>query len=251
MPGLLRRTAFDFVELALIVGFVAFAAFRAGGSYYSPIDTAALSKKYGPHRYSHNVEEWVVRDFFQDRRDGIFLDIGSADARKGSNTYYLESVLNWSGVAVDALEEHATSYREHRPRTKFFAYFVAERSGDSVALYVSPTRTESSSYLRDFAAFYALSPLAERTVKTITLDDLLSDAGLTRIDFLSMDIEMAEPRALAGFDIDRFRPSLICIEAHPPVRQQILDYFGRHGYVLVGRYLWTDLVSLYFKPLNG
>jgi hypothetical protein len=97
---------------------------------------------------------------------------------------------------------------------------------------------------------YATSPLAERTVGTITLDDLLSGAGVTRIDFLSMDIEMAEPRALAGFDVDRFRPSLVCIEAHLPVRQQILDYFAKHGYVLVGRYLWTDLVSLYFKPLD-
>jgi len=247
--GLRRITAFDLVDLTLIVGFVAFAAFRAGGTYYSPIDTARLSKKYGPQKYSHNVEEWIVREFFQDRRDGIFVDIGSADARKGSNTYYLESALNWSGIAVDALEEHATSYREHRPQTKFLTYFVAERSGESVALYVSPTRTESSSYLRDFAAFYSISPLAERTVKTITLDDLLGRAGLTRIDFLSMDIEMAEPRALAGFDIDRFRPSLVCIEAHPPVRQQILDYFAKHEYVLVGRYFWTDLANLYFKPL--
>lgn len=250
MPGPLRKSAFDLLELILVVGFVGFVAFRAGGTYYSPIDTARLSKQYGPQKYSHNVEEWVVRDFFQDRRDGVFVDIGSADARKGSNTYYLESALNWSGIAVDALEEHASSYREFRPRTRFFAYFVAERSGEPVTLYVPPTTTESSSYLRDFAALHATSPLAERTVGTITLDDLLSGAGVTRIDFLSMDIEMAEPRALAGFDVDRFRPSLVCIEAHLPVRQQILDYFAKHGYVLVGRYLWTDLVSLYLKPLD-
>ena len=82
MPGPLRKSAFDLVELILVVGFVGFVAFRAGGTYYSPIDTARLSKKYGPQKYSHNVEEWVVRDFFQDRRDGIFVDIGSADARK-------------------------------------------------------------------------------------------------------------------------------------------------------------------------
>jgi hypothetical protein len=65
-----------------------------------------------------------------------------------------------------------------------------------------------------------------------------------------MDIELSEPKALAGFDVDRFKPALVCIEAHPEVRQQILDYFTRHRYVLVGRYLRADSKNLYFQPLD-
>ena len=41
-----------------------------------------------------------------------------------------------------------------------------------------------------------------------------------------MDIELAEPAALAGLDIRRFRPGLVVVEAHPQVRQKILDYFA-------------------------
>ena len=67
---------------------------------------------------------------------------------------------------------------------------------------------------------------------------------------MSMDIELAEPKALAGFEIERFRPSLVCIEAHAKVRQQILDYFARHHYVVVGRYLRADPQNLYFEPLT-
>ena len=63
-----------------------------------------------------------------------------------------------------------------------------------------------------------------------------------------MDIELWEPKALAGFDIDRFRPSLVCVEAHPEVRQQILDYFAAHGYAIVGKYLRADTQNLYFTP---
>ena len=246
-----RTPSFDLIEVIAVVAFVAVVAFHAGDTSVTPDEGAWLSKKYGPDKHSYNVEEWVARDFFQDRRDGVFVDIGSGDARRGSNTYYLESALNWSGVAVDALSEYATSYREHRPRTRFFAHFVAERSGTQVTLHVSPTRTESSSYVKEFAAFFATSPLTERVVTTVTLDDLLARAGVTRFDYLSMDIEMAEPRALAGFDIERFRPSLVCVEAHPPIREQLLDYFARHGYVLVGRYLWADMFNLYFKPRDG
>jgi hypothetical protein len=85
-------------------------------------------------------------------------------------------------------------------------------------------------------------------VPTITLNDLLRREGIERFDLLVMDIELAEPRALAGFDIDRYRPRLACIESHPQNRQTILNYFTDHGYVLVGKYLRMDAQNLYFGP---
>ena len=86
------------------------------------------------------------------------------------------------------------------------------------------------------------------SVPTIRLTDLLDKAGVTHIELLSVDVELAEPKVLAGFDIRRFKPSLVCIEAQPEVRQFILDYFASNGYVLVGRYLRADLQNLYFAP---
>ena len=64
-----------------------------------------------------------------------------------------------------------------------------------------------------------------------------------------MDIELPEPKALTGFDIGRFKPGLVCIEARDEVRQQILDYFAANGYVIVGKYLAADENNLYFTPL--
>ena len=63
-----------------------------------------------------------------------------------------------------------------------------------------------------------------------------------------MDIELSEPAALRGFDIGRFRPSLVCIEAHYDVRQPIVDYFAEHDYRIVARYLRADRANLYFEP---
>ena len=80
------------------------------------------------------------------------------------------------------------------------------------------------------------------------MNDLLAREGTARLDFLSMDIELSEPRALAGFDIERYRPALVCIEAHPEVRQQLIDYFHRHHYVVAGKYLGVDAQNLYFMP---
>jgi hypothetical protein len=89
-----------------------------------------------------------------------------------------------------------------------------------------------------------------RRVAMVTLNDVLRDAGIERLNFVSMDIELSEPKALAGLDVARFRPELVCIEAHREVRQAILDYFHRHGYVVVGKYLLVDPLNLYFTPFE-
>ena len=63
-----------------------------------------------------------------------------------------------------------------------------------------------------------------------------------------MDIEEPEPAALAGFDIERFRSELVCIEASPSIQAAILGYFRQHGYVRIDRYLEFDYVNWYFTP---
>ncbi len=73
-------------------------------------------------RYSRNAEEWAIRDFFQDKRGGIFVDVGSNDPRTENNTYFLEATLGWSGVAIDAMQEFAPEYARYRPRTHFLGY---------------------------------------------------------------------------------------------------------------------------------
>jgi FkbM family methyltransferase len=205
--------------------------------------------KYGPSRNSEHAEEWIIRDFFHDRRGGTFVDVGSYDYRRFSNTYYLDQTLGWSGVAVDAQEEFAADYAKYRPRTRFFSYFVSDRSDAVESLFV-PLNNLVASSNKDFAERDEFSG-RERKVHTITLNDLLRRAGISKVDFMSMDIELAEPKALAGFDIARFAPRLVVVEAHPEVRQQLLDYFAQHRYRVVGRYLRADPDNLWFAPSDA
>jgi FkbM family methyltransferase len=209
-----------------------------------------FKKAYGPSRYSEHVEEWLVRDFFGDERGGFFVDVGSYHYRRFSNTYYLEHALGWSGLAVDAQEEFAADYLKYRPRTRFFALFVSDHS-DAVESFFVPDRNRLvASSNKDFSDRYDASG-KERKVRTITLNDLLERAGVMHIDFLTMDIELAEPKALAGFDIVRHRPRLVCVEAHPDIRQHLLDYFADRQYRVVGRYLRADRDNLWFAPADS
>ena len=245
----------------LLVGIaMALAAGLATKEYYRPQigvseyyaeaaqEVNPLLARYGPSRNSENFEEWIVRDFFQDKRDGVFLDVGANHYKVASNTYYLETTLGWSGVAVDAQADFAADYQAHRPRTRFVAMFASDVAGESVQLFVPDANKLVASASREFTERRGF-PGSATSVPTTTLNVVLDQAGIARVDFLSMDIELSEPKALAGFDIDRFKPALVCIEAHPEVRQQILDYFAAHDYVLVGKYLRVDPKNIYFTPL--
>ncbi len=208
----------------------------------------ALARDYG-NSSTRYAEEWAVRDFFHDQRDGVFVDVGANDYKNENNTYFLEASLGWSGVAVDAQQEFAAGYATHRPRTKFVAAFISDVSRISVPFYVPKANTLTASADRTFAESED-GAAVEREVPTLTLDDLLTQQHLAHVDFVSIDVELAEPKALAGFSVDRYRPSLVCIEAHSAVRQQILDYFQRHAYVVVGKYLRLDTANLWFTPAS-
>lgn len=208
-------------------------------------ELAGLRAKYGPTHYSQGIEEWIIRDFFHDERGGVFVDVGANDPRVNSNTYYLETALAWSGVAIEPQRKFATAYRMLRPKTIFIPLFVSDVSNEQAMLYV-PENDLLASGTREFAeTFGAVTPTPTTTT---TLDDVLDRLKIARVDFLSMDIELAEPQGLGGFSIGRFQPRLVGIEAHAPVRQQILEYFATRGYSLIGKYLRIDGENFWFAP---
>jgi FkbM family methyltransferase len=224
----------------LWIAAAAFIAFGCGRG--EDFDTLLDS---GESLYSQAKEELIIRHFFEDRRDGFFVDVGAFHWKIASTTYYLDEHLGWTGIAIDAIPHLVDGYVKNRPRTKFENYFVSDRSGESETFYrAGPVSSMSKEHVEKLAP----GKYQVIEVPTITLDQLLDAHGVEKIDFMSMDIELAEPAALAGFDIDRFRPELVCIEAAPQVRDQIASYFEQHGYERIDAYLAHDIVNWYYTP---
>jgi FkbM family methyltransferase len=219
---------------------------------FAPARTTVSSiLKQGHKRYSQDDEELCLRDFFADRRGGTFLDVGAGHYQRNSTTYYLEEALAWSGVAIDAQAEYAEGYAAHRKHTQFVAALVTDRARGEQAFYRAEAFPEVSSVSRSLTEAQAHDftdggAVTERRVRTTTIDAVLDQLGVRALDLVSMDIEEHEPQALAGFDLDRFAPKLVCVEAHEAVRDALWSYFRRHHYVRQDQYLAWDQSNWYF-----
>ena len=257
---IMSKPRFNPVELAIFLVAVAVVAFVFGKTRtearlapyltHGAGELAPLAARYGPNRHSEHGEEWVIRDFFADRRDGLFVDVGANDYKRYSNTYYLETELGWSGLALEPQTKFSSDYAKHRPRTTFVPLFVSDSSNSETVLHVPGNNDLIASSSAAFVQEEGGNDLVPVRANTTTLDDVLERSGVSQIDFLSIDVELHEPQVLRGFSISRYRPRLVCIESHPEVRQQILDYFTHNGYVVLGKYLRADSDTLWFAELK-
>jgi FkbM family methyltransferase len=207
----------------------------------------------GKSLYAQEKQELIIRHFFRDRRDGFYVDVGCYRPKRASTTYYLEEHLGWTGIAVDAQEKYGRLWKEVRPNSKFFAYAVTDKSGETVTFHqsgaISSTEVENVERWEKIRGREFKVEALE--LPTITIDDLLAREGVEKIDFLSIDINGTEPTAMAGFDIQRYRPELVHIEAHTRNHEALEQYFEANGYRRIDEYLEHDLTNWYFTPKDG
>jgi FkbM family methyltransferase len=159
--------------------------------------------------YAQHGEDVRVAEFFGSGHKGVFVEVGANDPIMLSQTYLLEQ-LGWRGVLVEPLPQMARSLREKRPASIVVEAAVSDPGHVGTAYMEAPEGTDSLARL-------VFENNAEKSLPTVpvrTLDSILDEAGLTFVDFLSIDIEGNEVPALMGLSFERFRPALIIIEDH-------------------------------------
>ena len=152
-----RWQKFSLAETLLIsifVGFCVWIVGRTEAHWLSP-EAVRFAEVYGPERNSWHAEEWLIRDFFMDRRGGIFVDVVANHYQESSNTYYLETELGWSGLAIEPLLQFEPDYATYRPRTLFLPFFVSDESNAEATMFLVDGNHTVTSARRNFAERYA------------------------------------------------------------------------------------------------
>lgn len=161
---------------------------------------------------------WVGGEAFNEMKGGYFVDVGAADGYTISNTYLLESRYNWTGLCVEANPDFIERLKACRRALCVHACL----DGASGAVTFAKDGLFGGVVTPDSTAKSATA--AEQIpMQTKTLLEVLDSALAPReIDYLSIDVEGAEERVLAGFDFGKYTFRCATIERPSTGLRQLL-----------------------------
>ena len=168
--------------------------------------------------YAQNAEDVVLWRALGHIRDGRYVDVGANHPRTDSisRAFYERG---WNGVTVEPLADLVALHRTDRPRDIQVQAAAAEADADALTLHSVPgtglSTLEADVDERNRSAGLSVEDIE---VEARTLTRILTETGddLHEIHFMVIDLEGAEARALAGLDLQRWRPWVLVVEATRP-----------------------------------
>ena len=175
-----------------------------------------------PVTFSQAWQDWVVFHHYIRQHDkelkwggGIYVDIGTNEPMKISNSIFFDKCLGWKGLCVEMQSQYHEQIRQTRgchliPQCVMGRETFVDISGSGGLATVRGTETGT---------------------KCISIADALKEANLTHVDFLTIDIEGSEPSVLQCWDFENFSPRVITIETNKVQDLRYVDhFFHRNGY---------------------
>jgi len=175
-------------------------------------------------------EKLAVWEFFGCAEEGIFVEVGANDPKSLSQTWLLERI-GWRGVLVEPLPDRAEALRRERRNSQVFEVAVSapEKTGEA-DFHVAGALSSMDRNVKDYSTDYE----TVLRVKVATLDSILSEAKIPRIDFLSVDTEGTEVDVFRGLDLRKYRPRLVLVE-DAVLGMKLHRYMMSFRYTLVRR----------------
>jgi len=145
-------------------------------------------------------------------RTGLFVEVGAHDGVTYSNTWPL-ATLGWEGIYVEPIPEFATKCREnHAFHPDIYVEECAVGSEDGVLDMHTNGQLFTGS--RELGLILGVEEQVYISVIQRTLDSILHQYSVDKIDLVVIDVEGMELEVLAGFNIPKYLPTMIIIEAH-------------------------------------
>lgn len=146
-------------------------------------------------------------------RRGVYLDIAANDPVYISNTWFFDRCLNWSGVCVEANPRYVSELRARR-ECDIVPTCVGDRDGERVkfimALGLGGIKETNKN---DKALLYSKNiNQGSMTMTCSTMKTELQKRNVSKIDYLSLDVEGHELNVLKGIDWNAVNISVITIE---------------------------------------
>jgi FkbM family methyltransferase len=162
--------------------------------------------------YSQYGEDRLLNVVFG-RNTGTCIEVGANDGVTYSTTKFFED-LGWTCILVEPTPALCTKIREGRT-SKLFECAASSADGFAELGYVEDidlfsSLETSSTMLEQVEARGA--KVTSIKVRTRLVDDILTEAEVNKLDFMTIDVEGHELDVLKGTNLDRWQPMIVIVE---------------------------------------
>lgn len=185
---------------------------RNAGEVEQPAEVGAWTPMIS---YAQNFEDVLARRALADPPDGFYVDVGAADPVDNNATYYFYE-KGWSGINVEPDPAFFARLEEKRPRDTNVNVAISPTPGQVDLIRVTgeeELNTLDESIAQQYAGQFELDKVA---VDAVPLEDVLTEHVKGPIDLLKIDVEGREEDVLRSFDLARWSPKLLIVEATWP-----------------------------------
>lgn len=195
--------------------------------------------------YSQHKQDEFIVDYFKSKKNGIFLDIGAHDGITLSNTYTLETELNWSGICFEPMPHEFEKLCKNRKCAKFnFAIYDTKGTEKFTMLEYDGYPDMLSGIAKEISVKHMGEILSEQriiggvrkiiNVETELLNTVLNNFKIFDIDYMSFDTEGSELKILKSINFDQIKIKVITSE-NGENELQTRDFMKTKGFKFLKR----------------
>ena len=196
-----------------------------------------------------NNEDTVILDYFKDRKNGFYVDVGCYHPIHRNNTHLLNK-KDWSGVNIDTSEFSIDLFNYMRPKDLNYNCAISNKN-EIIKLFYQKELSQLNTTEIDQAKTVFQGNIKEKKKQAFTLDEVLNKGKFknNKIDFLDIDVEGANLKVLEGLSFNKFKPELICIEIH----EKEIELSKIYKFLVDKKYelIWSGVFSYIFKRLQN
>lgn len=172
-----------------------------------------------------------ILPYLKDVENGVFVEAGALDGLFMSNTKLLED-LGWAGILVEPSKDAYNKCKENRKCIVEWGALVSKYHRGEVVFgdFFHDGELGKGAWSSINKNLYSLN---ERiSVPAYTLETVLQHYNISKVDFLSLDVEGYELNVLKGIDFGKRDITYILIEVNfnDYALEDLEEYLGKFGY---------------------
>jgi len=195
-----------------------------------PTKFKTFLKKFRKFNSINNLDKKLLK--YLNFKNGFYIECGANDGVNQSNTWYFEKVLNWRGVLIEPNKTSFKNLKNNRSSKNIFknvALVSEDFKNKNEDIYLIENNLESK--------LTNISSSLSQKVTTETLNNILKELNVNKINFFSLDVEGYEEEVLKGLNLNIFDIDYILIET---------NNFGKINFMLKNcNYLLQEKLSFH------